>query len=407
MNLNFVKAMASNALSALGKSSTTLPFLILLALTVIWYFTNEEGTWPIEAMDADHPVANTLGEVIMSCNRNGQWNPGYQHPGVDILAAHSGCLDSPYAVNIAEGYLTHFTDNSQYGNFDAVYILAKDCKRKYIYTHLDRTTIDQTLKDKDLDLTDDQILTCSIPTNSMLVGVGERLGKIADVFAGDKDHLHLQVEAIGSSIPRPFLNGLAGIWPNPDMNSPTPVEVHLAEHGSNPWVEFPLREPPDACREVGGAVDIVVKVGDRDDAGSQASAAGHVFAHEVTWRLCAAGGTGCTNWNPTHRYDSISNDFADGDDLNKRFSDKPPWVTQPDPWTVSSVPVQCPIVTEAATFMILGKGDGTATWNTTDVNALGGDLYPNGHYELTVKAGGIGDAPTEVTTQVCVENPVN
>jgi hypothetical protein len=398
-----VKEMASKVLSQLARC-VALPIIVLLALVVIWYITGVKGGWPIEPMDADHPIANTLGEVVMGCGQDGQWGPGYQHAGVDILAGHSDSPDAPYAVNTAEGYLIRFVDNTSYGNLDEVQILAKDCKQKYIYTHLDRTTIPQSLKDKYVRPGDYDIGNCTFPATAMLVGVGEQVGMIEDVFVDDTDHLHFQVEAIGSNIDEPFLNGLAQIWPNPDMNLPDPVEVHLAEHGTDPWAEFPPGSSPGTCTIVHGDVDIVVRLGDRDDAGSPAQAASNVFVHDVKWRVCSASNPGCDAWRLTHRYSAMSNEFADGTNLNARFSDRWPWITSPERWTLNSAAAQCDASSAPATYMILGNPAGSPSWVTTDKDRFGQERYPQGDYLLTVKASGIDENPTEATIPVCVQN---
>src|SRR5262245_24034730 len=257
-----------------------LPIIILLGLVVLWYVSNQQGRWPIEPMHADHPIANTLGEVVMGCMDNGQWGAGYQHAGVDILAEDSGSSDPPYVVNIADGYLFRI-DKSQNGNMDSARILSTDCQRKYIYTHLDRDTMPKSFTDKLIYMDSAAIAICSIPAGATPVAIGERIGQVEDAYVDATDHLHLQVETSNASMPRPFLNPLADIWPDLDPNSPLIANVYLAEHGTDPWAEFSPGSSSDDQRIVHGDVDIVARLTDRDDAGSPAPAASNILRSEV------------------------------------------------------------------------------------------------------------------------------
>ena len=388
------------------KCCVVLPISILLALAVVWYVTDMQGGWPVEPMNVDHPIANTFGELVMACDvTTGTWKPGYQHGGTDILADHSGIAGAPHVVNIAKGFLIHYTSNSSNGNLNAVHILAENCEKKYIYSHLDGGTIPDDLKDKHILLSDDQIAQCDIPATAVPVGIGEILGKIEDAYEDDRDHLHFQVEDRDSTVPRPWINGLLEIWPNPDNNLPDPVGVRLVQPGSNPWVELPPGNAPGACTIVKGAVDIIVKVGDRDDAGYAMDAASNVFVYDVRWRACPEGNSSCTTWDGMHLYDRMSNAYVEGVDTDKRFSFRLNLQTQPDAWVSKSAAGKCPTATAAATYMILGGTGGFATWDTTQKNRNGQDRYPNGDYILTVSASGVGGQATETKTPVCVQNP--
>jgi hypothetical protein len=215
------------------------------------------------------------------------------------------------------------------------------------------------------------------------------------------NHLHY-----GITKDSQWINPLEHVGPEPDGQYPVISELHFVKHGVEPLSEF---GSVNNCPTVSGSVDVIVKVSDKDDAGSTEKAAGNLGIYDLRWRACAAGQSNCV-WQDTHKYDAMPAAWGDPDDttFKDRFTLDDPlfptimeeWSDEPEGWT--GPPVDCEALPAPQTIMFVAK-DGIATWKTQE-KANGAAMYKNGPYTLSVKALDYAGNDYIYETTVCVKN---
>ena len=389
---------------------TVGPFLALAVLFfLILRSCNDDGDWPVESVGSDHPIANSMGEMISGLFYDAQQQPPvhrwmhYQHPGLDILARPSGEENAPFVVVTTSGTVGHSTlpcqaregtpfqcgqeeaEASSMNPIDVnnmVRITAPDGV-VYQYLHLDYSSVTATTKLAILQKQD--------------LNKGDRIGQVFNAFPCGADHLHYDMSNTRTDGTRYWLNPLSSIEPRPDLIGPTINHVYLAGHNSNPWHVFPTTPQ---CTTVKGAVDIIVEFSDRDDAGSTNVAAGRVGLHKLEWKACKKGIANCVDWQSDNTYDTMDVKWSTApvSDVGSRFSFKSNMISIPEPWTAEPMG-SCQQYADTKTFMIAAPKNGGPSWNTTDTK------YGTGDYDFTVRVSDRIGKSDELPISVCVRNP--
>ena len=102
-----------------------------------------DTTWPIEPVDSDHPVGNTMGEFIVG------EGGGYQHEGIDILGTpydqSTEMSPAPYVIVTVAGKVEAVQMNPD-DRDNYIMIKSMDGRRRFVYAHLEASTIPIPLK---------------------------------------------------------------------------------------------------------------------------------------------------------------------------------------------------------------------------------------------------------------------
>ena len=345
-----------------------------------------ETTWPIQPVNVDHPIGNTLGEFIQSANGI------YQHEGIDVLGdSYDKRPDAPFVVVTVGGWLESVMMNPD-SRDNYVLISGEDGKHRYMYAHLEYTSIPIPIilhvnnTPSSAGATQDELLDRAESWPKL--NKGDKLAKLSNLFPCDFDHVHYAVERVKNDSSITLLNPLLEIKPAPDSTLPEIAEIHLAQHNGNSRTEIPKNPDPAKCTEVQGKVDIIAEVMDRDDAGSTLMGADNVGLHSLRWRACK---TASCNWKSIQVFDEMEAELAipNNTETLAHFSTKDPW---------KSTFNFCDGRPGNRTFMVpssLAAGD---TWNTNNGE------FPNDEYEVTVQARDIAGNKAAKSIKVCVEN---
>jgi hypothetical protein len=353
---------------------------LLLALVLIWYVTEQKGTWPIEPVGEDHPIANTHGEVVFACASTG-WK-AQQHNGVDILASPYPQQSAPDVVVAADGTIV-WRMMVAGATRNQVKIKSDNGEHIYEYTHLAYGTFLAPFS--------------NAYWQGTKVYAGDRIAKIEQAFDGEDNHLHFHVEAPNQVASKRWFNPLREITPNLDQNAPHIADIHLGRHdGNDQWEVFAPGSTSVPCTKVEGEVDIIVEVSDRDDAGSANAAASNVGVYGLAWLACPAGVQNC-QWKNGPVYEDMHEDWTDPRTTGKRVSLKLPFKTRPEPWSTKDDAGDCEALSgDTRTYLIAAENSDAASWSTSSV--------PDGIYTLTVRASDYSGLTGEKAIQVCVEN---
>jgi len=369
----------------------------MLAVWSLAVWSDPHG-WPLDPKGADHPIGNTLGEVVRF-EIDGK-PATYQHEGLDILAIPDGTSGAPDVFATVSGVVVNM-DMTEFGRDNYIRIEATDRKSFYIYGHLEYSSVSQSLIESynETVVNGDGESEEDDAPNPLLVNAGDRIGKVRNAFACDFDHLHYQLDEklpSGKFITR---NPLIGIEPEPDAFSPE-LEIHLAKRVTAGEIvsrsEIKI-EDPQMCTAVSGDVEVIAEVHDRDDANSTLAGAGNVGLYDLKWRACTVESPDC-EWNNTHTYDWMPPAWEDSINVNnpapKRFSFETPWETKPEPWLEPKKNEQCPLTSQDRTFVILTSFD-PGPWKTAGAH---------GEYIVSVKASDLADNVTTRSVKVCIED---
>jgi hypothetical protein len=377
---------------------------ILVGLLAAWSGTasTDPHGWPVVPVNRDHPVGNTLGEVIRIERITGPRT--YHHEGLDILVAPDGTDGAPDVVVTVAGVVVD-AQMIENGRDNWIRIAAADGKTFHVYNHLEYWSLSQLLLehlnetsvDEDGDPKTRQLGLNG--SNPLLMNPGDRIGKVRNAFVCDYDHLHYQIDEKLTSGKFLTRNPLLGIEPNPDEYEPE-VKIHLAKRVVNGDVVTRTKielEAAPACTIVTGDVDIIAEVHDRDDARSAIAGAGNVGLYDLKWRACLVGSPDC-DWNMTHTYDSMPPEWQNSGSVKNpaptRFSFESPWETKPEPWLRPEAGEQCPFPSDDRTFVILTSFESPGPWHTAEAE---------GKYVLSVKASDLAANETISSIKVCIE----
>ncbi len=376
----------------------------MIGLMILVPFASRGGAehgWPVENVNADHPLGNTLGEFVANQSPSTTNVPApYRHEGIDILvepySEESGPEDSaPYAVVTVRGTVVRvdMVENSQ-DNY--IRIRGAVDNLIYLYHHLEYASLSWPLEEhfNETPAVEPGEDPVTDPSNWPLMKEGDRIAKIRNAFACDYDHLHYEVQRREGNGDITMINPLTHILPMPDVDKPDVVGIHLAKRAEERWSEIVLDDTPGACTIVNGELDVIAQVRDRDAAGSDLAGARNVGVYNLQWRACKASSPNC-QWKTTQLLDEMPGKWTNSDNkfAQVHFSTTTPWQTTPEPWL--SEAQNCPTNANNKTFMVLTT---EASWDTLD------DRFPNGKYILSVKAGDFAGLEDTESISVCVQN---
>jgi hypothetical protein len=336
-----------------------------------------DTTWPIEPVDSDHHVGTTMGEFIMGDGG------GYQHEGIDILGKaydqSTATSPAPYVVVTVGGKVEAVQMNPD-DRDNYLMIRSNDGSRRYVYAHLEASTIPIPLKLKINGTNLNQ------PNAWPELEEGAKIAQLTNMFPCDFDHVHYEVQQINEDQSLTVLNPLLDIDPNEDLVDPEIVKIHLAQHDGTKWNEIPQNPDSDSCTTVSGKIDIVVEVMDRDGGASNQLGVNKVGLHDVRWRACR--NLFC-RWKKTHVFDEMPANWTIGGNqvTARHFSTDNPW-----PSTFGF----CGDMQGNKTFIVLTSFTETGSWDT--------DNYPNDEYEVSVKAKDLANNSVTDSIKVCVDN---
>lgn len=349
----------------------------------------DENDWPIEPVGADHPIGNTLGELMV--NQSGNY---YQHGGVDILAKPFPDPAATFVV-VKVGGAVDWVNMSANGQDNFVRIVSDDGSSKYIYHHLEYSMLSLPLQ---LHFNNTNPANRNIPEFWPAMKAGDRIAQVHDSFICDLDHLHYEVQRASDGGLITEVNPLSRIEPKPDADAPQIENIFLAKRGQEQWDEFDVDVSAGGCTVVSGNVDIIAEVSDRDGGVS------NVGLYDVQWRACKQGEPEC-DWLDAYRYDDMQGSWTDSNAgvAEKHFSLLSPWISIPEAWLRSEN--ACPVAEEgeggpaSKSFTILTSSSAGGPWKT------GSNRYGNGKYVLSVKAADIsGNSSAPKSKFVCVRN---
>lgn len=352
----------------------------------IAYPAHGDTDWPIEPVDEDHPIANTMGEFVQ-----GDEGP-YQHEGIDILGVPFDEAGAQFVVVTVRGNIVQVLMNP---NSRDNYIMIQDegSKRIYRYAHLEYSTvpISTVLRANNSSSTPASIdERMNDPESWVDLEKGDKLALLSNLFPCGFNHVHYEIQRINPDNTKTPLNPLRTVRPDPDDDDPKVVNIFLAKHGEPGWSEIALNADTDAnaCTTVSGQVDIVVEVSDRDDASSSLLGVANVGLHRLRWQACKS--IFC-RWKDTHIFDEMPAKWTiQGNDATAdHFSVDDPW---------RSTSSYCEGESGNRTFMVASSFVDGGSWNTAD-----GD-YSNGKYTLRVEARDFGKNKGKKEIKVCVQN---
>lgn len=335
----------------------TCTFLILLA-TLAVPSSAQVISWPLEPTDMEHPIGNTLGELVI-------WNGSiYHHAGVDILATPHPDPNAPQVVSVEGGKVRNLLDSPSTA-YNEIQILDAN-GIIHTYQHLAYGTISANVKDAFND--------------------GVAIGKgipMAQVFPWSCSYAHLHYQQVRNLTT--YLNPLSGIAPDPDNFAPQIHGIGFADRNSVRWREFSPPSGP-ACTVVSGQVDIIAQLQDQDDAGAAATVNGarNVGVYDLQWRVCPQGNTNCVAWNAAHHFSEMPAGWSNPADAAGRthFSQTPNWVSTYD---------ECGLEADRTFSVVTPSG-----WNTTAI--------PDGSYSVSVQASDIAGNLSMRSARACVQN---
>ena len=360
--------------------------LVLLFLPLARASAGETG-WPVEERFSDHPLGATLGEF-----RDNNTTPaaGFQHTGIDILVDPwiSGVDDAsaPWVVATVPGFVQDYSADDEAANSQGLYteveIIAAD-GRRFRYVHLAEQSFD------------DEFVEAA--QNMSEVTAGQRIARVtpwkSDCPAA-YNHLHYDIRA-GNVYLNPLLD--IGQEADPDLLAPKVFEIGLARKRNRSGVWEPFQLTAQSCVGVKGQVEIVARVGDRDDAGSTFPGASNVGIYNLRWRACPENSPDCDAWSVPHSYSEMPIEWEQqtGNIATKsKFSMSGNWTSTFDECAIS--PANSTMSTDD-TFVI-ATGSPSAPWNTTNGN------FPMGKYIVTVEAKDTAGNVGEGTVTACVRN---
>jgi hypothetical protein len=361
--------------------------------------TGQTHGWPLQPTDEDHPLGATLGEFQDLADAK-----VYQHTGIDILATppcspgDAACIASlagscgsateacviltvggtvdflppPKSVDLGPGEGDELYIKSTH--CDAPDIIAVNAERTYRYLHLEHQSYFATFVDSYF--RDDRVQS------------GTPVARV-NPWTCDYQHLHYDVtDDTAPGGPR-YLNPLRDIDfdSRPDGQAPEISKIKLAKHNGSRWTA--INNFRRACIVVMGKVDIIAKLRDRDDAGSDLPGATNVGVYDLHWRACPESTPDCP-WNDTHSFEDmpVGWESPDNPDTKAQFSTTPQWVSD---FSECSTSVN-------QTFMVPTSSSSTASWDTTD------GTYPDGSYLVSVEASDIAGNISVKTIHACVAN---
>ena len=347
------------------------------------------STWPIEPVDEDHPIGNTMGEFIETIEG------AYQHEGIDVLGdSYDERPDAPFVVVTVAGKVESVMMNPD-SRDNYVLILGENGDRRYLYAHLEFTTIPIPII---LHVNNTPSPAGNTPDENLdreeswpILKEGAKIAKLSNLFPCEFDHVHYAVQRVNDDASLTLVNPLLEIRPAPDSSQPEIAGIHLAQHDGTRWSEIPKNPDSGQCTAVKGEIDIIVEVIDRDDAGSTQMGANNVGLHTLRWRACK---NMTCSWKDTHTFDEMKPDWT-----NPNNSETSIHYSTDDPW--KSTFDFCAGTPGNRTFMVPTSFAVAGSWKTDD----GG--VSNGEYELMVQAKDIAGNKATDSIKVCVSNPVD
>ena len=350
----------------------------LLFLAGIHAACGETTTWPIEPVDEDHPIGNTMGEFI-------QGEEGaYQHEGIDILGKpydqSTVTTPAPYVVLTAGGRVEAVVMNPE-DRDNYIMIRSEDGRRRYVYAHLEASTIPISLR---LAINGAMNQPGSWPE----LKAGTKLAQLTNLFPCGFNHVHYEVQQINEDQSVTVLNPLLDIDPTQDLVDPEFVKIHLAQHDGTKWSEIEQNSDPASCTVVSGKIDIVVEVMDRDDGVSNHQGLNIVGLHDVRWRACK--GLFC-RWKKTHVFDAMPANWtiAGNQHTARNFSTDDPW---------PSAFSYCGGAAGNRSFIVVTSFTEAGSWNTDNGE------YDDDEYTVSVKAKDVVNNGVTGSIKVCVDN---
>ena len=369
--------------------------LFLLLFQFLCKASGQTYSWPVEPVDKEHPIGNTLGEFQQSLS---QTPPGiYQHEGIDILATpnltSSGTVDvsAPWVVVTVSGKVGWLNEAANV-LYNSTYV--KDANGvRYNYYHLAYQSFDANY-------------VYAFNNNSTItVAPGDPIAKIVR-WGCDYHHLHYDVREYDliQGVQVAYRDPITAITPHYDPDFPEIRSINLAQDNlnpnSNPWILFsPIGSM--ACTIVSGKVDIIAEVSDRQAAGSALPGAAHVDVRKLRWRACPESNPQC-NWIDTHDFsdmpsawDAVNNIFSEA-----QFSTASPWISTGSECSAKqtfSIPTNW-IQTQSQAGNLVTVPSNSGSWNT------GNGTYPDGSYAVSVEATDFSGNIAIRSVHACVHN---
>ena len=344
---------------------TLAVFTVLLICSPVY----AQHGWPVEPANADHPMGNSFGEFYSSL----------QHVGIDLM--ETPMYDASWTVNAGAPWVITTVAGTP-NTLDNGGTISE----MYNHARMDPTSPTDPAEYKFWHLQKDSFHVDFVNAfnNGTAVAAGDRIARIARWGSCSFHHLHYELDD-GTD----YLDPLADITPNPDVDPPHIENIHFAQNNSDPWMPF-TAGTGDACTVVSGAVDILAEGGDRDEAGMALGGSGHLWIYDARWRACPDTNPNCP-WVNTRPLDTAPHSWYSSGNIGTKtqFSTRAPWFSNTSycnaGWDYNIV-----------TNYVAGSVDASGNWDTTSIT--------DGSYSVSIEMEDFAGNTTVRNRRACVQN---